>query len=285
MTTGAIEREGFKLRYHIEGEGIPVVVCNSVAYHTFSEQLPKHCKLICLDTRVFGGSALKETERADFEPDLIYADIEALRQHLNLDQMVMVGHSGQSYFALEYAKRYPEYVSHVVMIGMSPTFDDKSHQWAEENWQSIASNERKEAFKNNIEAWPDAEIGKLPVKHKFIKDYIRKTPKIWFDYNYDAGVLWKDVDFSVQGISYIWGELFPKLDITKGLENFDIPVAVMLGKYDGLIAPSGAWDMIRDKFKCLEIHVFEESGHTPQLEEPKLFDKYLLEFIHKNKVS
>lgn len=278
---GVIERDGFKLRYHAEGRGIPVLVCGSAIYYerTFPKNLLNHCQMIYFDNRVMGGSCLKETCQADFELDKIYADIEALRQHLNLDKFVIVGHSGQSYMALEYAKKYPSSVSHVVMIGMAPKFDDDAHAWAEDNWNSIASEERKAALEKNIEKWPDELIKNLPEPKNFIQDYVRKTPKIWFDYYFDAESLWENVEFNSQGFDYIWGKLFPDLDITQGLENFNIPVAVMVGKYDGIVAPPKSWDSIKDKFKQIKVYVFNQSGHTPQLEEPITFSKHLLHFI------
>jgi proline iminopeptidase len=278
----SIERDGFKLRYHIEGEGIPVLVCGSAIYYerVFPKHLLSACQMIYYDNRVFGGACLKEASQTDFELDKIYADIEALRQKLNVEKFVIVGHSGQAYMALEYAKKYPENVSHVVMIGMAPTYDDKAHAWAENNWQAIASKERKAALERNLKKWPDDLINGLPDPQNFVQDYIRNTPKIWFDYDFDASLLWDNVGFNSQGFNYIWGKLFPQLDITQGLESFNMPVAVMVGKYDGLVAPPESWEAVRDKFKKLKVFVFDRSGHTPPLEEPAVFAEHLLGFVH-----
>lgn len=281
MKENSIIRDDFKLRYYIEGEGTPVVVCGSAIYYkrVFSKNLSNYCKMIYFDNRVFGGTCLKEMSQSDFEPEKIYEDIEELRHHLNLDKIVIMGHSGQSYMALEYAKHYPNSVSHVVMIGRAPTSDDKANAWAESNWHTLASDERKAALQRNLESQPDEFINSFPAPQNYIKNYLRNTPKIWFDYDFDAGSLWNDVEFNSQGFNYIWGELFPKLDITQGLEDFNIPVAVMVGKYDGLIAPPTSWDTVQNKFKQLNICIFDKSGHTPPLEEPTLFNERLLQFL------
>ncbi len=277
---GYIEKDGFKLRYFIEGKGMPVLVCGSAIYYqrVFPKALLNDYQMIYFDNRVFGGSQLKKADKSDFELENIYADMEALREHLNLSQFVIIGHSGQAYMALEYAKRHPNNVSHVVMIGMAPTYDIDSHAWAEKNWNTIASEERKLALETNMTKWPDEYINNLPTPQNFIQIYIRDTPRIWYDYNFDAAALWDDVEFNVLGFNYIWGELFPNLDITQGLENFHIPVAIMAGKYDGLVAPPESWDTVKDKFNTLNIYVFEKSGHTPPLEEPDVFCKNLLSF-------
>lgn len=37
------------------------------------------------------------------------------------------------------------------MIGRAPTSDDKANVWAESNWHTLASDERKAALKQNLE--------------------------------------------------------------------------------------------------------------------------------------
>ena len=69
MIRDSIQRDGFKLRYHIEGEGIPVLVCGSAIYYerTFPKDLIDQCQMIYFDNRVFGGTCLKEASQSDFE--------------------------------------------------------------------------------------------------------------------------------------------------------------------------------------------------------------------------
>lgn len=59
---------------------------------------------------------------ASFSPDGITLDtytddIEAVRRKLGFQQLVVIGHSHNGNLSLEYAKRFPSRVSHVVLIG------------------------------------------------------------------------------------------------------------------------------------------------------------------------
>ena len=81
---------------------------------------------------------------------------------------------------------------------------------------------------------------------------------------------------------YVWGELFRDIDITRGLDLFDRPVFMALGRYDFLVAPPSSWEPIENRFSDLTIRVFENSGHTPQYEEPDLFDKEVLAWMTAN---
>jgi proline iminopeptidase len=78
---------------------------------------------------------------------------------------------------------------------------------------------------------------------------------------------------------HVWGKVFAEIDVTKGLEQFDRPVFLALGRYDFIVAPPSSWDPLKSRFKNLTIQVFERSGHTPQFEEPELFDEQLLAWI------
>ena len=78
---------------------------------------------------------------------------------------------------------------------------------------------------------------------------------------------------------HVWGNLFAEIDVTDGLEQLDLPVFLALGRYDFIVAPPSSWDPIKSKFRDLTIRIFEKSGHTPQFEEPELFDEELLDWI------
>lgn len=71
-------------------------------------------------------------------------------------------------------------------------------------------------------------------------------------------------------------------DITQGLDKFDKPIFLGLGRYD-FLAPYCLWNSIRSKFKNLTVRVFEKSGHTPQYEESTLFDEELLRWLSEKK--
>lgn len=59
-------------------------------------------------------------DTAQFQLDTLADDIELIRKKLGFDQVIVMGHSGHAYMALEYAKRYPAHVSHLVMLCAGP---------------------------------------------------------------------------------------------------------------------------------------------------------------------
>ncbi len=284
ISSGTIQADQFNLSYVIEGEGEPAIVIGSSIYYprTFSKNLRKHLKLIFLDHRGYAPSTAN-ADSTDFSLDKIIMDIERTRQKLKLGKIIIIGHSGHSYMALEYAKKFPENVTSVVMIAIAPDLGGSNESLIERTWQESVDPERKKTMEENSLRLPDEKLFQLSPREAFIQSYVRLGPKAWYDPQFDSSPLWEGVEINVDMFTYMWGRVFRDIDITKGLDNFHKPVFLALGRYDYLVAPASTWDPIRSKFHDLTIRVFEKSGHTPQYEQAVLFDKELLEWLELKK--
>jgi proline iminopeptidase len=214
---------------------------------------------------------------------VVLDDIDLVRRHFGHEKVIVIGHSGHGTMALEYAKRHPRHVSHVVMIGAGPSHSAAHQEASERYWQESVCPERKARLASDLAALP-AEIEAAPEK-RFITFCIRLGAKSWYDYAYDAAPLWEGVQVNMPVFDHLWGETFRDLDIRQGLEKLDIPVFLALGRYDYLVAPYATWDSDRGSFRDLTVRVFEKSGHTPQLEESECFDAELLQWLEQKRQS
>jgi len=232
--------------------------------------------LVFMDHRGFA-KATREVSRADFGLDAILDDVDLLRQHLGLDRVVVIGHSGQGYMALEYAKRYPQHVSHVVIIGTGPSHGASHMDLAERHWREAVCPERKARHAENLSRL-QADIEAAP-ERRFVTFCIRMCARTWFDPHYDAAPLWEGVHVNMEMFDVVFGETFRDIDIRRGLDAFDIPVLLALGRFDYLVAPAFTWDAYRGSFKDLTVRVFDRSGHSPHQEESDLFDGEVLRWL------
>ena len=275
--TGTITSGQFRLRYRIEGTGSPAIVIGSSIYlpRAFSQNLRKHLRLVFLDHRGYAPSP-GPMDASRFAPDTLLEDIERTRLILGLDRIVVIGHSIHSLMALEYAKKYPRNVTHVVMIG-PPVFNAASDQAREQYWQEFASPERKAVMEENRQRLPDEQLAMLHRGQRFIRSYIRDGPRIWYNPRFDASSLWKGVEANDD-----YTPAFLDIDITRGLDTFDIPTFLALGRYDFRGAPPSTWDDITPNFHDLTINIFERSGHWPHYEEAALFDAKLLSWMDEH---
>jgi proline iminopeptidase len=278
--TGSITVGKFELKYQIEGTGAPVIVIGSAIYYprTFSQRLRDHFRLVFIDHRGFAQPS-NSLEPSDYTLDAVLDDIEHVRKALNLPRVLIIGHSGHGYMALEYAKKYPDAVSHLVLLAMSPDSSPQSFGAADRYFQESVCPERKTLLAKNLDTL-QAEIDLNPTQ-AFITRALKFSPMIWYDENFDASDLWKDVKVNPEIMDYLWGKVFREIDITKNLDHVNSPVFLGLGRYD-YWNPPYLWETVRLQFKDLTIRVFEKSGHTPQYEEPELFDQELLQWLNSH---
>lgn len=279
MSSGSIRRGEFELRYYVAGTGLPTLVIGSSIYYprSFSKILQDKLRLAFIDWRGFGKPLSSNRSPITFET--ILEDIESMRAHLGFEKVIVMGHSAHALIGLEYAKKYPERVSHVVMVGISPNLSHKNALAAEQTWEESVWPERKAAYEERLKEFPDAELAKLPPAEAFVKWNVRRAAQSWYDYSFDSSKLWEGIVPNMDMLDYLYRVALPDLDITKGLDAFDKPVFLALGRFDFILAPSSSWDPIRPHFQDLTVRIFERSGHSPQFEESEHFDQELLKWI------
>jgi len=270
---------GLKFKCKIEGSGITTMVIGSAVQHPrmFSQELRKNFKLIFVDTRLFVPADIEE-----YTFDDAIEDIESIRKYLKIERMVVMGSSMLAIVCLEYAKKYPERVSHLVMIGISPIFDDSYYKERNKYWESQATEERKQIWKENKKKLTE-ELRKnvSPGKARVFR-YVSNGPKRCYDARYDSAWLFEGVTVNMSKGIYDFIKSFYTYDIKNNIQEVSMPVLLVVGRYD-FNNPYYLWNDFKSKFSNLEYHLFEKSGHHPMLEEPKLFNQTLTKFIRQHK--
>lgn len=111
--------DGTTLSHRTTGAGTPVVCVPggpvASAYLGDLGGLSAHHRLITLDLRGTGSSAPPE-DPSSYRCDRLTDDVEALRAHLGLPRINLLGHSAGANIATQYAARHPERVSSLALI-------------------------------------------------------------------------------------------------------------------------------------------------------------------------
>ena len=102
--------DGTELAYHVRGAGTPLVCLpggpgRASAYLDDLGGLSAHRQLIMLDTRGTGMSAVP-ADPASYRCDRLVEDVDALREHLSLDRLGLLGHSAGASVAAQYAANH-----------------------------------------------------------------------------------------------------------------------------------------------------------------------------------
>lgn len=274
----SINIDGFRLQYIEKGFGIPILVIGSSLYYPqlFSETLYKTFQFIFLDHRGFVKPS-RPLKPEDYTLDEILDDIELVRETLRLTDFIILGHSGHAFIALEYAKKYPEHVTRVILLNSAPTNSQERRHKSFLYFYETANPERKIQYEKNMALLPN-DIQQDP-ERRFAHMCIRMGAQSFYDYKFDATHMWKDVYTNMPILDFLWGETFGELNLIQSLAEFKKPVFIGLGRYDYLVGPVSLWDEVDDMYENVKKVVFEQSGHNPMFEEPLCFHRELINWM------
>lgn len=278
---GSLTLDGARLGYRIDGDGLPVLVVGSAVYYPrlFDPALTPGLKWIHVDHRGFAETSdVHDPDAGTLER--VVEDLERMRRRLGLEEVVLVGHSGHAFIAVEYALRYPEHVSKLVLLNTAPTNHPDRQQQSIAFFEEHASPERKRHFEAEI-AMLGEDLAREP-ERRFAHICIRMGAHSFFDFTTDGAPLWEGVPMQMPILDHLWGEAFARLDLRDRLPRVTMPVFLGLGRYDYLVGPDTLWDGIEER--CPHVHkvLFERSGHTPMQEEPDAFATHLLQWLGRD---
>ncbi len=270
-------KNNFNLKALICGTKQNAFVIGSHIYYprTFSDNLKTNLQLICADTRGFvPDNAYHKAE--DFTLDKMVQDIQEMLISFGLDKIILIGHSIHAFMALEYAYRFPDKVSHLILIASSPIVGPELYKEADRYFEESVCPERKATFTQTMQKFVESN------DQSFIQRMLAFGPRLWYNYNFDASKIWEDVAINSTGAGIIWGTIFENFDIIKVLKEIKCPIFLALGRYD-YFNPPHLWEKYRDYISNFTVRIFEKSSHTPQLEEASNFDKELIEWLESRK--
>ncbi len=268
-----LNTDHFCLKVKKVGTGPVAMVIGSHQYYprTFSKHLQTKLQLVCTDTRGFVPT-LSDHSESDFTIDKIIQDIEMIRASLQSDRIILIGHSIHAFMAMEYAKRFPEKVSHLVLIASSPTAGPEIYKEADRYFEESVCPQRKSALEASMQRFMESG------DQSFVARLLSFGPRIWYDANFDASSLWEGVEVNSIGAGIIWGSMFAHYNTASALKAIKCPTFLALGRYD-YFNPPHLWERYRGDALNLTVRIFEQSAHTPQLEESHYFDEELMRWL------
>jgi proline iminopeptidase len=278
--SGTILVDGAQLRYVVEGRGYPCLVVGSSTYYrrTFTQPLKETLCCAFTDHRGFTPAATIGAQKR-YTLGMVADDVEQLRRALGWERVVVYGHSIHGLMALEYARQYPEHVSHVVMEGTPPHFGPGLRRARQAYWESAASAERKALWERS---WLGIEerLKSLSERDAFVADYVATGPRLWADATFDSSRLWEGVDLNVELIGQLYA-LFEDYDVAARQPPVSSPIYLAIGRHDYQV-PFPTWDKPKRSLVNLTPALFEQCGHTPHLEEPERFAAGLARWLRQH---
>lgn len=264
--------DGADVFYITRGTGVPCVVPCLLGTSLYERLTPApltdHFQFVYVDVR---GAGQSTGDPADLTFDVIASDVDAVRADLGLPCVAVLGYSVMGAIALEYGRRRPERVSHVILAGTPPTGDMQAVAAASAAFFAAdGSEERKAILRDNMSRLPP---GTPPSQAIFAQ-----TPMRFFDPRFDAAALFAGSMFNPRVFEHVLGRLTARWNVLDGLESLRVPILLAHGRYDYTV-PFTMWDGVAGKIPNAHLQLFERSGHQPFFEEPARFADVVLAWM------
>jgi pimeloyl-ACP methyl ester carboxylesterase len=270
----SVELNGARVNYVDYGEAgddsRPVVLVHGLAasWQCWLEQIPRLAaegrRVIALDLPGFGAS---EMPRDEISISGFGRTVESLIDHLDLGQVVVVGHSMGGFTAAEFAIQYPQRVERLVLeaaAGIST--NDLKREPLLAGARVVAAIMARGTTKSRVFAT------RPRMRHFALNVAIRYPSRIPADF------AWELIEHSGREGFQPALKAILSYDFRDRLSKISCPTLVVAGDQDMLVPTQDADEYERVIPNARKV-VFEDTGHSPMMERPQTFNDLLVEFL------
>jgi len=273
--------DGLRLSYERMGTG-PVLVVHpggpgfSTTYLGDLAGLGDRHTLVMLSPRGTGASD-RPADPAAYRLDDYVSDLDALREHLGLEQMLLLGYSHGGVVAQAYASANPQRVSRLVLAVTLPRFGPE---------QEAATKAGRE--KRSDEDWyPDAIAASMEELGSATDDQVRDNAMrgmpFYFSRFGPAEAAYVDT-FRADPINgdaqRVFGSELPNLDLRGRDAQITAPTLVITGEDDFICGPVCAGEISAAIPGAREV-IVPHAGHMVVFEQRRVFHDEIAAFLEK----
>ena len=271
--------DGTQIGYGTLGDGPPLVCLpggpgRACEYLGDLGGLSRSRQLIMPDTRGTGESA-DASDPLSYRCDRLVGDVEALRAHLGLNRMDLLGHSAAGNLATLYAAAYPERVAHLILL--TPGLEAVGVEGTDEQWRAaLACRSGEPWYPAALAAVEKAEAGDESAENR--RAYMPLLYGRWDDAaqaHVDVGVSERSRPlrdgFRAEGA-------FDPAATRQAVGRLAAPVLVYAGELDAAPTPGTAAAGAR-LFPNATVTVQPGAAHFPWLDDPGFFTAAITSFL------
>jgi proline iminopeptidase len=233
-------------------------------------KLTERMQLVYFDHRGQGRSARGDPRTYTLDENV--EDMEALRRYLGLGPIVSIGTSYGGAVAMAHAARYPESVSHLMLVGTV------AHGGYVERAKQIAA-ERGTAEQRSL--CENLFAGRLDTPEK-MRHYFEVTGSL-YSRKHDPALARAGFDRAIlspepQNRAHGPGGFLRSFDLRPELSAITAPTLILAGRHDWICAPEFSAEIHR-LIPGSDLRIFEESGHLIAADEPQNFLDAIAGFV------
>lgn len=235
-------------------------------------------QLVYVDYRGTGRSERMAPEHYSLENTI--DDLEALRLHLGLERVAVLGHSHGGILAMPFTLKYPASVSHLILVATTPYTGPEHEAESEANQAALA------AARPELAALLDQLTQRAFRQPKTDEEHrarFRQTFRLYF-HRHDPQIV-RDVAertiFSTEKLRYWIEHESHRYDVRSRLPEIRAPTLILAARHDWRTTVKQA-RIMEAGIPGSELAIFEESGHQLYIEEQEKFLATVRDFIQRN---
>ncbi len=264
----------------IIGHGYPLVLMHGGPGADHSTLLPlRPCAdtftLVFYDHRCNGRSVGAEVSSMTWAN--LTADAEALRQALGFEQWAVLGHSFGGMVALEYALRYPDSLSHLLLMD---TCGDA--RWVQQNAAEVLA--KRGYGKKSVKAAERLFNGRIS-SHEILPCMLRFGRA--YSYRPNLFTLLREVVIGLrikrrpEALIFGFGQLLKGWTVMERLSEIRIPTLVLAGRHDFQFPPEHQAILV-NRITDAQLAIVECAGHNAPMERTAEVIKIIKRFMGVN---
>jgi proline iminopeptidase len=270
--------DGITLSYERRGSG-PLLVCHpggpggSGAEFEDCAGLDDTFELLLLNPRGSHGSDPAE----DYALSSYVRDLEALREHLGVAELDLLGFSHGGCVAIAYAGTHPGEVRRLVLVDTLAVWGEEAEAAMQ---RGIEARGERPWFAEAQQAIAEEQAGAFSSVDELIANVRRQMPLYfhrWVGHERVGGRLAMDFAHAEPLHQFNTVE-FPALDLRADLRSITAPTLVIVGDDDMIAGPVCA-DAILRELPNGRLVTIPDSGHFVYIEQPEAFRAALTDFL------
>jgi pimeloyl-ACP methyl ester carboxylesterase len=248
--------------HKITGEGTPLIILHGLFgsldnWQSHAKTLGEYFQVIAIDVRNHGHSP--HTSIHDYEH--MAEDIKALIDHLNLDEVHLLGHSMGGKAVMRFAQKHPTLVKKMIVLDMGIKAYLPHHETILKGLNNIDFDQIKS--RSEAEQKLAAYVDDFAVRQFLMKNLYWVEPNVRLAWRMNLQVLEQEM---------------PKILQALPEENCDVTTLFLYGERSNYVLEED-FSAIENQFHFAEFRSIPGAGHWVHAEKPKEFIEQTLQFL------
>lgn len=242
------------------------------------QTLAKNYEIIFYDQRACGKTEFP-SDTTSINIDTYVDDLEAIRNHLKIERLNLLGHSWGALLALKYGIKHPENLSKLMLVSPAPSNSD----YFDKTFANMQQKRSDEDTKVLIQTMMSKEFENR--QEEAFRKVILLGDKTNLADQSEIEELYKPMTFDAEAanslliVSSLLERTFFNFDITnEGLDKITCPTIIIIGDLDNV--PFSSNQAIQDNMQDCQLKVIKKCGHYPFFESPKEFNYTINDFLN-----